>query len=135
MEEVLEGSFKQFPIKLAWAITVHKSQGLAFDKVVLDVGDSFLSGQVYVAMSRCTSLDGIILKTKITPFAIKSNSYIDKFSQSITPSETILQELNNGRADRHYSNAIKAFKKGDFGLAFDEFKNGMELRNDLKMTT
>lgn len=132
MEEVLEGSFKQFPIKLAWAITVHKSQGLTFDKVVLDVGDSFLSGQVYVAMSRCTSLDSIVLKTKITPFAIKSNIHIEEFSQSITSNENLIDELNSGRADQHYSNAIKAFKKRDFDLAFDEFKNGMELKNELQ---
>src|SRR5690606_29275293 len=131
MEEVLEGSFKQFPLKLAWAITVHKSQGLTFDKVVLDVADSFLPGQVYVAMSRCTSLEGIVLKTKINSFAIKSNFHIEKFSQSITPNETILKELNDGCADQHYSNAIKAFKKRDFGLAFDEFMNGMKIKNVL----
>jgi tetratricopeptide (TPR) repeat protein len=90
-----------------------------------------LSGQVYVALSRCTSIDGIVLKTKITPFSIKSNKHIDGFSQSISSNDTLLQELNNGRADQHYSNARKAFKNRDFGLSFDEFKNGMELKNEL----
>lgn len=62
------GSFKQFPMKLAWAITIHKSQGKTFDQVIIDVGNgAFCHGQVYVALSRCTSLEGIILKRKITP--------------------------------------------------------------------
>jgi len=132
MEEVLEGSFKQYPIKLAWAITVHKSQGLTFDKVVLDVGNSFLPGQVYVALSRCTSLDGIVLKSKITPFAIKHDEHIKAFSQSISSRETLLNELNDGRADQHYSNARNAFRNRDFDKAFDEFKSGMVLRNELQ---
>lgn len=131
MEEVLQGSFKQYPIKLAWAITVHKSQGLTFEKVVLDVGNSFLPGQVYVALSRCTSLDGIVLKSKITPFAIRHDQHIEAFSDSISSNETLLNELNDGRADQHYASARKAFRTGEFDLAFDEFKAGMRLRDEL----
>ncbi len=61
------GTFSQFPLKLAWAITIHKSQGLTFEKAIIDARASFAHGQVYVALSRCTSLSGIKLKTRIRP--------------------------------------------------------------------
>ena len=65
-EQVL-GTFEQYPVKLAWAITVHKSQGLTFDRAIIDVGQAFAPGQVYVALSRLRSLDGLILRTRIDP--------------------------------------------------------------------
>ncbi len=77
-EEVL-GSFEQFPIRLAWAVTIHKSQGLTFDKLIIDAGRSFASGQVYVALSRCRTLEGIVLKSKITPQVIFSDKTIEHF--------------------------------------------------------
>lgn len=131
MEEVLLGSFIQFPIKLAWAVTVHKSQGLTFDKVVLDVGDSFLPGQLYVALSRCTTFSGIVLKTKITQMAIKSDKFIERFSKSISSYEIIQQVLIDGRANQYYCNAVQAFRRRDFDVAFDEFRNGIMLKNEL----
>lgn len=74
-EEVL-GTFTQYALRLAWAITIHKSQGLTFDKVMIDAGSAFSSGQVYVALSRCTSLDGIVLLSKIPVTAIMSNQLV-----------------------------------------------------------
>lgn len=81
IEEEIIGTFTQFPIKTAWAITVHKSQGLTFDKAIIDVGQAFATGQVYVALSRLRSLDGLILRTKISPFGISSEEEIIRFSE------------------------------------------------------
>lgn len=76
------GTFSQYPLRLAWAITIHKSQGLTFDKVIIDAGRSFAPGQVYVALSRCRSLEGIVLHSLITPGALREDSRIDAFSAS-----------------------------------------------------
>jgi hypothetical protein len=74
------GAFSQFPLRLAWAITIHKSQGLTFDKVIIDAGRSFAAGQVYVALSRCRSLEGIVLHSLIPPTALHSDARISEFS-------------------------------------------------------
>ncbi len=80
-EEVL-GSFTQYPLRLAWAITIHKSQGLTFEKVIIDAGEAFAPGQVYVALSRCTTLDGIVLQSQIRQTRMFSDERIVRFSQS-----------------------------------------------------
>lgn len=84
LEQQALGTFIQYPLRLAWAITIHKSQGLTFEKVMIDAGAAFSSGQVYVALSRCTSLDGIVLLSKIAPSAIHSNDNVIKGQQSLS---------------------------------------------------
>jgi DNA-binding CsgD family transcriptional regulator len=74
------GTFSQYPLRLAWAITIHKSQGLTFDKIIVDAGQSFAAGQVYVALSRCRSLEGIVLHSLITPNALHDDPRIGEFS-------------------------------------------------------
>jgi len=84
LEQETLGTFTQYPLRLAWAITIHKSQGLTFEKVMIDAGAAFSSGQVYVALSRCTSLAGIVLLSKIAPSAIHSNENVIKGQQSLS---------------------------------------------------
>jgi len=84
LEQETLGTFTQYPLRLAWAITIHKSQGLTFEKVMIDAGAAFSSGQVYVALSRCTSLSGIVLLSKIAPSAIHSNENVIKGQQSLS---------------------------------------------------
>ncbi|MFY0631860.1 MAG: helix-turn-helix domain-containing protein [Flavobacteriaceae bacterium] len=95
LKEDIVGSFSQIPLRLAWAITIHKSQGLTFDKAIIDAEASFAHGQTYVALSRCTSLEGIVLKTKINSSAIINDRTVDSFTKDIAenlPDETILNE-------------------------------------------
>ncbi|MBB6371986.1 helix-turn-helix domain-containing protein [Chryseobacterium shigense] len=97
-EEVL-GSFEQFPIKLAWAVTIHKSQGLTFDNVIIDAGKSFTAGQVYVALSRCRTLEGIVLKSKITPEVIFKDNRIMQFQGSTLANDNVEAILNREKYD------------------------------------
>src|SRR4029079_2533066 len=91
------GVFEQYPLRLAWAITIHKSQGLTFDKVIIDAGQSFASGQVYVALSRCTSLDGIVLYSTIQPHSINTDYRIIEFAQREAKYDHLQTLLNTER--------------------------------------
>lgn len=97
-EDVL-GSFEQYPIRLAWAVTIHKSQGLTFENVIIDAGKSFVSGQVYVALSRCRTLEGIVLKSKITPEVIFSDRRIANFQDSTHANDRIEEILEKEKYD------------------------------------
>jgi PIF1-like helicase/Helix-turn-helix domain/HRDC domain len=81
VDEDVMGTFEQFPLRLAWAITIHKSQGLTFEKAVIDAGAAFASGQVYVALSRCTTLGGIVLKSRISNNGLRNDERIVQFSR------------------------------------------------------
>jgi hypothetical protein len=95
IKENITGSFSQIPLRLAWAITIHKSQGLTFEKAIIDAEASFAHGQTYVALSRCTSLEGIVLKTKISSNAIINDATVGSFNKTVEdnhPNEFILNE-------------------------------------------
>jgi hypothetical protein len=83
ISEIVEGKFKQYPLKLAWAITVHKSQGLTFERAIIDAQHSFAHGQVYVALSRCKTLEGMTLKTPISQYAVITDNTIKGFTDDI----------------------------------------------------
>ncbi|MCR5277773.1 MAG: AAA family ATPase [Bacteroidales bacterium] len=93
VEEETVGSFEQFPLRLAWAVTVHKSQGLTFEKVIADVGDSFASGQAYVALSRCTSFEGLVLLSPVTPTSIRIDPKVLEFAKSEMPNDELFEVL------------------------------------------
>src|SRR4029077_14336491 len=86
MEEEV-GTFSQFPIRLAWAITIHKSQGLTFDKAIIDAGQAFAPGQVYVALSRLTSLQGLVLRSRIDPHCIHTDERVLEFVSNELPQD------------------------------------------------
>jgi len=73
------GTFRQYPLKLAWAITIHKSQGLTFDKAIIDAQAAFAHGQVYVALSRCRTFEGMVLSSPLTSFAVKADPTVQRF--------------------------------------------------------
>lgn len=108
-EEVM-GKFIQFPLRLAWAITIHKSQGLTFQKAVIDAGEAFAPGQVYVALSRCTSLEGMVLKSKINPFSIENDWNIVAFEKQ-KPDDSVLRDL--------LDDSKKRFREHTLGLIFE----------------
>jgi PIF1-like helicase/Helix-turn-helix domain/HRDC domain/Helicase len=97
LEQQVVGAFTQFPLRLAWAITIHKSQGLTFDKVMIDAASAFSSGQVYVALSRCTSLGGIVLLNKIPQAAIKDNEQVNKGQQNLTHKGSLADRFEGAR--------------------------------------
>lgn len=93
IKEVVEGTFMQFPIKLAWAITIHKSQGLTFEHVMIDAHASFAHGQTYVALSRCKTLEGIVLTSTISPSAIIADKHVDQFNENMKHREVDEEKL------------------------------------------
>ena len=134
IEEELLGTYTQFPIRLAWAITVHKSQGLTFSKVNIDFGGggAFAGGQTYVALSRCTSLEGISLRGPIRQSDVFVRAEVVQFASRYNDQTLIAKALEEGKADREYRDAIRAFDCLDFNRFLDHFFTAIHLRYDIE---
>jgi len=97
ISETIAGSFRQYPLKAAWAITVHKSQGLTFEKAIIDVAAAFTHGQVYVALSRCRSLDGLVLSSPLHPHALIHDPVVKQFSDAVSRQQPTRNQLEEAR--------------------------------------
>ena len=133
VEELL-GTFKQFPLRLAWAITVHKSQGLTFRQVKIDFsgGGAFAGGQTYVALSRCSSLKGITLEEPIRRSDIFVRPEVVAFASRFNDGQLMRQAIHESKADKEYHDAVKAFDHQDFDAFLKNFFLAIHSRYDIE---
>lgn len=133
IEEEEIGRYLQYPIRLAWAITVHKSQGLTFKQVNIDfTGGVFAGGQTYVALSRCTSLEGIRLQEPLRASEVFVRNEVKQFARNYNNQGVIHSALQQSQADKQYWNAIQAFDRGDMQQALDNFFLAIHSRYDIE---
>lgn len=133
IEEEEIGVYIQFPIRLAWAITVHKSQGLTFNNVKIDfTGGVFAGGQTYVALSRCRSLEGISLNCPIRREDVFVKPEVISFARHYNDNNLILAALTESKADKEYHDAVTAFNKGDMDSFLDNFFLAIHSRYDIE---
>jgi tetratricopeptide (TPR) repeat protein len=133
VEELL-GTFQQFPLRLAWAITVHKSQGLTFRQVKIDFsgGGAFAGGQTYVALSRCTSLKGITLEEPIRRSDIFVRGEVVQFARRYNDNKLMRQVIYESKADKEYHDAVAAFDRQDFDAFLKNFFLAIHSRYDIE---
>ncbi|MEY4875760.1 MAG: hypothetical protein RL708_909 [Bacteroidota bacterium] len=122
------GSFSHYPIRLAWAITIHKSQGLTFEKAIIDAGDAFAPGQVYVALSRCTTLKGVVLLSKITSSSVKTDERIIEFANRENTIDELTANLENEKKEYSKTLLVKAFNWAKMVSITEDFYDTIEIR-------
>ncbi|AXY76747.1 helicase [Paraflavitalea soli] len=122
------GTFKQYPIRLAWAITIHKSQGLTFQKAIIDAGESFAPGQVYVALSRLTSMEGLVLYSRIQPHCISTDQRVIAFTSAEMETNELQQALQEERKAFVSRSIVQSFDWTKVTAAWDAHFEGYEER-------
>ena len=129
IDEEVMGTFSQYPLRLAWAITIHKSQGLTFDRAMIDAGTSFAAGQVYVALSRLRGLDGLVLRSKISPYAIRTDHQVVDYMRRIPDTEQLDEVLQH--CQRQYLGQIllNSFRWNNLVAEAENQKTELEGRN------
>lgn len=133
VEEKVLGTFMQIPIKPAWALTVHKSQGLTFNNVVIDfVGGAFTGGQTYVALSRCTSLEGITLLKPLSERDIIVNMAVVDFSRQFNNKQILNDAIQQEHANQLYRRAVHAFDNQEFEDCVNYFAEAMKIKDNLQ---
>lgn len=120
IKEEIVGSFTQFPLKLAWAITIHKSQGLTFERAIIDAQAAFAHGQVYVALSRCKSFEGIVLRTKIAPTSVKTDSKVKNYTAAAVENAPDEAHLERSKATYQQSLLWELFDFRTLKQHFDQ---------------
>ena len=118
IDSVDDGYFKQYPLKPAWAVTVHKSQGLTFDKAIINVSGAFEHGQVYVALSRCRTLEGIILDAPISRGVIKNDESVERFSEEVDANSLSDEQMESIRRQYYYEMLCEQFDFSAIGHHF-----------------
>ena len=122
LKEEEEGAFEQYPLKTAWAITVHKSQGLTFDKAIIDANASFAHGQVYVALSRCRTLEGLVLSSPVNARSVIRSGDIDAFVRSAEEKEPDEQQFQTLRQDYFEKILFEQFSYSEIQSRFNTLR-------------
>ena len=133
VQSEIAGTFTHIPLRLAWAVTIHKAQGLTFEHVVIDAADAFAAGQVYVALSRCRSLEGIVLLSRIPESALSNAREVLQFTASQPTIETVADGLQHSQQDYLMLLLSDLYQFGDLLFALEVVQRGVEGTNSFNL--